>query len=83
MIFITYQKLVGKLNYHAVTRPDISLAVSRKSQFHNSQCECHQDATINLLQSLESTWEMKAYHSKIRSIWGLVVKQMLILQALY
>lgn len=49
-----YQRLVGRLIYLANTRPDISFAVSRVSQFMHRPCQPHLDAVYHILRYLKS-----------------------------
>ncbi|RVW17806.1 Retrovirus-related Pol polyprotein from transposon RE1 [Vitis vinifera] len=50
-----YRRLVGKLNYLTITRSDISFPVSVVSQFLQSPCDSHWDATIRILRYIKST----------------------------
>ncbi|KAL5716951.1 hypothetical protein ACHQM5_010050 [Ranunculus cassubicifolius] len=49
-----YHRLVGRLIYLTNTRPDISFAVSRVSQFMHDPCRTHLDAVYHILRYLKS-----------------------------
>jgi len=48
-----YQRLVGRLIYLTHTRPDISFAVSRVSQFLNNPSKDHMEAVTRILRFLK------------------------------
>ncbi|GKV49633.1 hypothetical protein SLEP1_g56374 [Rubroshorea leprosula] len=50
-----YRKLVGSLQYLALTRPDISFAVSRLSQFMHKPTDVHWQALKRVLRYLRGT----------------------------
>ena len=50
-----YRSIVGSLQYLAFTRPDISFAVSRLSQFMHQPTECHWQAVKRVLRYLAGT----------------------------
>ena len=51
----SFRSLVGKLLYVTVTRPDISLAVSKISQFMDKPTKVHWDAAMMVLRYLKSS----------------------------
>lgn len=50
-----YRSIVGSLQYLAFTRPDISFAVSKLSQFMHQPTECHWQAAKRVLRYLAGT----------------------------
>ena len=50
-----YRRLIDKLNYLTSTRLDISFLVSAVSQFLQSPCDSHWDATIHILHYVKGT----------------------------
>jgi hypothetical protein len=50
-----YRKLVGSLQYLAFTRPDVSFAVNRLSQFMHSPSQLHWQALKRVLRYLKGT----------------------------
>lgn len=50
-----YRFIVGSLQYMAFTRPDISFAVNRLSQFMHQPTECHWQAVKRVLRYLAGT----------------------------
>lgn len=46
---------MGRLNYLAITRPDITFAVSIVSQFLNAHCDSHCDTIIQILRYIKNT----------------------------
>lgn len=50
-----YRSIVGSLQYLAFTRPDISFAVSKLSQFMHQPTECHWQAVKRVLRYLAGT----------------------------
>ena len=50
-----YRRLVSKLNYLSITRPNISFLVSVVSQFLQSPCDSHWDATVRILRYVKRT----------------------------
>ncbi|KAK6119995.1 hypothetical protein DH2020_046235 [Rehmannia glutinosa] len=48
-----YRRLVGRLLYLNMTRPDITFSVQQLSQFMNSPCSSHWDASVHLLRYLK------------------------------
>ncbi|GKU88975.1 hypothetical protein SLEP1_g3180 [Rubroshorea leprosula] len=52
---LEYRKLVGSLQYLAFTRPDISFAVSRLSQFMHKPTDVHWQALKRVLRYLRGT----------------------------
>lgn len=51
----TYRTLVGSLQYLSLTRPDISFAVNRLSQFMHEPTTIHEDAAKRVLRYLAGT----------------------------
>ena len=51
----SYRSLIGKLLYITITRPDITFAVNRLSQFLQDPRQPHMKATIRILQYLKGT----------------------------
>ena len=50
-----YRRVIGKLLYLTITRPDISFAVNRLSQFLSKPRVPHYKATMRILQYLKSS----------------------------
>ena len=50
-----YRKLVSKLNYLTITQPAIFFPVSVVSQFLQSPCDSHWDATVCILRYVKGT----------------------------
>ena len=50
-----YRRLVVKPNYLTITRPDISFLVSVVSQFLQSPCDTHWDATVHIFRYVKGT----------------------------
>ncbi|XP_031253579.1 uncharacterized protein LOC116111548 [Pistacia vera] len=48
-----YRRLIGRLLYLNLIKPDISFAVQQLSQFVNSPCQEHWDATLYILRYLK------------------------------
>ena len=51
----SYRRLVGRLLYLSQTRPDISFAVNRLSQFFEAPTEVHQQAAYRVLRYLKGS----------------------------
>ena len=50
-----FRQLVGNLNYLTITRPDISFAVQRVSQFMHAPCHLHLAAVRHIIKYLRGT----------------------------
>ena len=50
-----YRSIVGSLQYATITRPDISFAVSKISQFMHAPLECHWKAVKRILRYLSGS----------------------------
>lgn len=59
-----YRSIVGSLQYLAFTRPDISYAVNRLSQFMHQPTECHWQAVKRVLRYLAGTPSHGVYMKK-------------------
>lgn len=63
-----YHRLIGHLLYLTVTRPDIQYVVNTLSQFMQSPCTSHMDATTHVLQYLKGSVGKGLFLSAARSI---------------
>ena len=50
-----YRRLVSKLNYLTITQLDVSFPVSVVSQFLQSPCDSHWDATVCIFRYVKGT----------------------------
>ena len=58
-----YRCLVGRLMYLQITRPDITFAVNKLSQFSSAPCESHQKALLKVLHYIKSTVGQGIFYS--------------------
>jgi hypothetical protein len=65
----TYRSTVGSLQYLSITRPDLSFAVNKVSQFMQEPHESHWAAVKCILRYLKHTSDHTFFISKTSSRW--------------